>query len=82
LKCDFNDSKQPLNPDVVEFRPRRGAAIAAEEQIRAINMYNDDGVTPPSFSEVVGKTRSYSVMARAMTAVGKTNRLKWNFAPR
>lgn len=42
LKCDFNDSKQPLNPDVVEFRPRRGAAIAAEEQIRAINMYNDD----------------------------------------
>jgi hypothetical protein len=39
-------------------------------------------VTPPSFSEVVGKTRSYSVMARAMTAVGKTNRLKWNFAPR
>jgi hypothetical protein len=36
----------------------------------------------PSFSEVVGKTRSYSVMARVMTAVGKTNRLKWNFAPR
>ena len=42
LKCNFNDSKQPLNPDVVEFRPGRGAAIAAEEQIRAINMYNDD----------------------------------------
>jgi hypothetical protein len=40
------------------------------------------GVTPPSFSEIVGKTRSNSVMARAMTAVGKTNRLKWNFAPR
>jgi hypothetical protein len=37
---------------------------------------------PPSFSEIVGKTRSHSVMARAMTAVGKTNRLKWNFAPR
>ena len=42
LKCDFNDSKQPLNPDVEEFRPQWGAAIAAEEQIRAINMYNDD----------------------------------------
>jgi hypothetical protein len=34
------------------------------------------------FSQVVSKTPSYSVMARAMTAVGKTNRLKWNFAPR
>ena len=35
---------------------------------------------PLSFSEGVGRMRNWSVMARAITAVGKTNRLKWDFA--
>ncbi len=42
LKCDVQAPSAPLNPEVMEFRPKRKAAIDAEQQIKVVNMYMDN----------------------------------------